>query len=501
MDRSVKSGANNERTALLQTNSLLPAMSNPLGRSVQLQSSTSEVAPLRPINSQHSIWNTPTTRSIIQSTKKSVSHASEQEDRDSDPNTTTGRPPVSQLDPLTSESLPGDRFTTITTSRSFNGDRAHGPPSDLAESYCHSNFATKSHAGAPKTLSILPNPTLACGHSSVDSGCTSSPESLDDSDLDGQPATSSNLSTDMKLEPLDRHPTITSVLVAETFPTSGREMLESAPVQPDATRGETSPRTLSAPRTDSPLWEHSTIPMLNLPEVAVASPSSQPNLVLMTWTSSELGSNLVSPIRIQLHHTGEQLMGVVQTQENSVSLAPPSHSNGREEDSDNHLGSSVPSSSSRAMLGLQGSVSSWISPPVSTKADESSLAIVTMSAARSASYSLTSSAITGGSSGIRTFVEPSRTMSIHGEPVFDHLQRGYTIPKQSLRMSVGAAVGGTAMFIMIFILHRCVYQWARRRRTGVIQIGHETGSSRDVYIELHPHQTRNPEVSHFWDDS
>jgi hypothetical protein len=431
----------NESTRLWQVNSLPPAIANPLGSSVRLQSSTSEIAPLRPMdqigNSQHSVWITPSTGSIIQSTKKPSSPASEQEDGDSDPNTTTSRPPVSQLDPLTSESLSSDGFTTITSSPSLGGDRMQGLPSDLANPYRIS--ATRSHAETPKPLSILLNPTLACSHSSVDQGCTGSLEGLADLDLDSPPVISSNLPTNMRLEPLDCHLTITSALVVETFLTPGKnvenpspkaikrlrqEILEPAPVQLDALHRKSSSEIFRARRTDSLSWKYSTITMLSLSKVAVASPSNQLNLVPLIQTLTELVSNPVLLISIQLYNTSEQLTGVVQKQENTISLTTPSHSNGREVDSHTHLGSNVPLSHSQAILGLQGSVSSRINPPVLATANESPLSNVIKSVTRSVSHSLTSSATTGGLSGIRTFIKSPRTTSIHSDPVFDHLQGG-----------------------------------------------------------------------------
>jgi hypothetical protein len=275
MDRSVSSSkinANNESTRLLQINSLPPAMAKPLESSLQLQRSTSEMVSFRPMgqtgNSQHSMWIAPTTGSIIHG-KEPVSNVSEQEDRDGDTNATTGRPPVFQPDHLTSESFSSDGVTTVTTSPSFGDDRMHGPQSALAKCYCHSIFATKSHAGAPRPLSILPNPTPACGHPTIDLGCTGSPKDLANSDLDVRPATSSQFPTDMRLEPLGPHPTIPSPLVAEAFPTSGQnaanysseatnslgqEILGSGPVQQDALHGESSSERFGARRTDSSSW-------------------------------------------------------------------------------------------------------------------------------------------------------------------------------------------------------------------------------------------------------
>jgi hypothetical protein len=45
-------------------------------------------------------------------------------------------------------------------------------------------------------------------------------------DLDSLPIISLNLLTNIRLEPLDYYLTITSILIVETFPTSGQEILE-----------------------------------------------------------------------------------------------------------------------------------------------------------------------------------------------------------------------------------------------------------------------------------
>jgi hypothetical protein len=412
---------------LLQINSLSPAMAKPLESSLQLQSSTSEMVSLKPMgqtgNSQHSMWIAPTTGSIIHS-KRPVSNVSEQEDRDGDTNITTDCTSVFQTDHLTSESFSSDGVTTVTTSPSFGGDRMHGPQSALAKCYCHSIFATKSHAGAPRPLSILPNPTPACGHPTIDLGCTGSPKDLANSDLDVRPATSSQFPTDMRLEPLGPHPTIPSPLVAEAFPTLGQnavnysseamnslgqEILGSGPVQLDALRGESSSEPFGAQRTDSSSWEYWTTAMLGLPEVAVASPSSKPSSVL---TTESIG-NPISSIRIQLYHTGERPTGIIQKQGSPASLAPPNHSNGSEGNSHTQLGSNVPSSLSRAIHD---------SSTISTRVDEGPPVTDTIwSMTTSATYLLTVATTTDCSSGIPTSVESSRTTSIHSDSVFDHL--------------------------------------------------------------------------------
>jgi hypothetical protein len=59
----------------------------------------------------------------------------------------------------------------------------HSSPLDLAKSYYYSNFAIKSHIGAPKTLLILLNPILAYSYLSINLGYIGSPNDLDDSRL------------------------------------------------------------------------------------------------------------------------------------------------------------------------------------------------------------------------------------------------------------------------------------------------------------------------------
>jgi hypothetical protein len=187
---------------------------------------------------------------------------------------------------------------------------------------------------------------------------------------------------------------------------------------------------------------------LILLEVAEPSPSSQPTLLAMTGTSTEPVYSSVSSIRVHLYHASEQLAGMVQGQESPVS--------GIEGDSITHLASNAPSSLTGAIPGLQGSVGSQISSSLPTDPVEGPPTTTMWSVSMSASHLRTSTTITDGTIGFPTSLESFRATSSHSDPVFDHLQRAYTIPKQSLGVSVGAVAGGAVIFVLVLFMHRPV---------------------------------------------
>ncbi|PYH50952.1 uncharacterized protein BO96DRAFT_351358 [Aspergillus niger CBS 101883] len=98
-------------------------------------------------------------------------------------------------------------------------------------------------------------------------------------------------------------------------------------------------------------------------------------------------------------------------------------------------------------------------------------------------------------------INTTATTSIQSDSVVDSLRRARTIPVRSLGVSVSTAVGGTTIFLLIFILHRPIYRWICRRRTGVIWIGHASAASMRHYTEPRPPHMQYPEMSHFSDDS
>ncbi|OJZ79919.1 hypothetical protein ASPFODRAFT_148484 [Aspergillus luchuensis CBS 106.47] len=100
-----------------------------------------------------------------------------------------------------------------------------------------------------------------------------------------------------------------------------------------------------------------------------------------------------------------------------------------------------------------------------------------------------------------TTTSDTATRPVDTESMFDQLRRAQPISRQSVAVSAGAASAGTAIFILTFVLHRCVHRWASRRRTGVIWIGRESNASTGSHIELLSRRSRNPEVSYFSDGS
>lgn len=100
-----------------------------------------------------------------------------------------------------------------------------------------------------------------------------------------------------------------------------------------------------------------------------------------------------------------------------------------------------------------------------------------------------------------TTTSETPTSSVDNDSVFDQLRRAQPVSRQSLRISAGVSSAGTAIFILTFVLHRFVYRWADRRRTGVIWIGREQSANSELRIELLPRMSHEPEVSYFSDGS
>ena len=100
-----------------------------------------------------------------------------------------------------------------------------------------------------------------------------------------------------------------------------------------------------------------------------------------------------------------------------------------------------------------------------------------------------------------TTTPDTATRSVDTDSMFDQLRRGQPITRQSVAVSAGATSAGIAVFILTFVLHRFVYRWVGRRRTGVIWIGREPNANRGSRIELLQRMSQNPEVSYFSDGS
>ncbi|KAL4915357.1 hypothetical protein BDW62DRAFT_188582 [Aspergillus aurantiobrunneus] len=72
-----------------------------------------------------------------------------------------------------------------------------------------------------------------------------------------------------------------------------------------------------------------------------------------------------------------------------------------------------------------------------------------------------------------TTTSDTATSAVGTDSILDQLQRAQPISRQNVGVATGAVSAGIAFFILTFVLHRFVYRWVGRRRTGVIRIGRE----------------------------
>lgn len=100
-----------------------------------------------------------------------------------------------------------------------------------------------------------------------------------------------------------------------------------------------------------------------------------------------------------------------------------------------------------------------------------------------------------------TTTSDTATSTVGTDSILDQLQRAQLISRQNVGVATGAVSAGIAFFILAFVLHRFVYRWVGRRRTGVIRIGREPNTNTNLRIESLPRRSQNPEVSYFSDGS
>ncbi len=100
-----------------------------------------------------------------------------------------------------------------------------------------------------------------------------------------------------------------------------------------------------------------------------------------------------------------------------------------------------------------------------------------------------------------TTTSDTTTSTVGTDSILDQLQRAQLISRQNVGVATGAVSAGIAFFILTFVLHRFVYRWVGRRRTGVIRIGREPNTNTNLRIESLPRRPQNPEVSYFSDGS
>jgi hypothetical protein len=100
-----------------------------------------------------------------------------------------------------------------------------------------------------------------------------------------------------------------------------------------------------------------------------------------------------------------------------------------------------------------------------------------------------------------TTTSNTATSSVDNDSILDQLQRARLISRQNMGIAAGTVFAGAAVFILTFVLHRFVYRWVGRRRTGVIWIGRDPNTNTGLRIELPPRRSQNPDASYFSDGS
>ncbi|OJZ79676.1 hypothetical protein ASPFODRAFT_213168 [Aspergillus luchuensis CBS 106.47] len=328
------------------------------------------------------------------------------------------------------------------------------------------------------------------------------------------PSTNGELIFDLETSILDSFENVTSTSKKSTWAVSHHSMSDSDPrmgvgtdqdtagtatVQLSPPKGDSPPQSTSTWCTYTPLSQYQTPTDATVSETWKATPISYPQPVLIMSTYTKPLDTPLSSARVLLHHSGEQPMGTNEAKGNYIGLIDPDHLDGLSEGSLPRYTISIPSSD-RDNDRLTGSDN----PQPSTTFISSSMAsVTTWSEAGFVDHQTASTTLDVSNSPSRTpkSTNTATATSIHSGSVIDGLRRAQTIPRRSLGMSVSAAVGGTTIFLLIFVLHRPIYRWICRRRTGVIWIGHASDASRSHHTAPRSPPMQYPEISHFSDDS
>ncbi|GKZ98607.1 hypothetical protein AnigIFM59636_004451 [Aspergillus niger] len=328
------------------------------------------------------------------------------------------------------------------------------------------------------------------------------------------PSTSGELIFDLETSILDSFENVTFTSKESTWAASHHSMSDSDPrmgvgtdqdtagtatVQLSPPKGDSPPQSTSTWCTYTPLFQYQTPADATVSETWKATPISYPKPLLIMPTYTKPLDTPLSSARVLLYHSGEQPMGTNEAKGNYIGLIDSDHLDGLSEGSLPRYTISIPSCD-RDINRLTGSDN----PQPSTTFNSSSMASVTTWSEAGFVHHQTASTtldVSNGPSRTPKSSDTATATSIHSGSVIDGLRRAQTIPRRSLGMSVSAAVGGTTIFLLIFALHRPIYRWICRRRTGVIWIGHASAASRSHHTELRSPPMQYPEMSHFSDDS
>ncbi|KAL3253883.1 hypothetical protein ABHI18_009265 [Aspergillus niger] len=475
--------------------------------------SASTITDHHPGHIQHTTWQTPSVLPVISSTKCPASKASEDRQGTADLKTTTASSLSLHPASFNPSVFSGSRPSRPSTSEHDHDDTTFGVPSRVPQPPPTTIFKTKQDI----TVSQFVSADLTSKSKLVPNIRTSSADTVTlIASLKVGPSSSPSgqLVADFETPILDSFQYVTSTSKESTLPVSHYSLSDGDPRKGDGVDQDTveiatiqlSPLGWDGPAqstgtwcTHQPLLQYQTHSHATVSETWKATPISYPQPLLIMQTYTKPLDTPLSSARVLLYHSGEQPMGTKEEKGNHIDLADSDHSDGLPKGSLPQYTIRTPSPD-RDDNRLTGSDN----PQPRTTFDSSPMtSVTTWSEAGFVDHLTASMTLDVSNSPSKTpkSTNAAATTSIHSDSVIDSLRRARTIPGRSLGVSVSTAVGGTTMFLLIFFLHRPIYRWICRRRTGVIWIGHASAASRRHYTEPRSPHMQYPEMSHFSDDS
>ncbi|OJZ81147.1 hypothetical protein ASPFODRAFT_222844 [Aspergillus luchuensis CBS 106.47] len=439
--------------------------------------SASTITDHHPGHIQHSTWQTPSVLPVISSTKCPASKASEDRQGTADLKTTTASSLSLHPASFNPSVFSGSRPSRPSTSEHDHDNTTFGVPSRVPQPPPTTIFKTKQDI----TVSQFVSADLTSKSKLVPNIRTSSADTVTlIASLKVGPSSSPSgqLVADFETPILDSFQYVTSTSKESTLPVSHYSLSDGDPRKGDG--------------VDQDTVETATIQLSPLGWDGPAQSTG-------TWYLHEAVGYPLSSARVLLYHSGEQPMGTKEEKGNHIDLADSDHSDGLPKGSLPQYTIRTPSPD-RDDNRLTGSDN----PQPRTTFDSSPMtSVTTWSEAGFVDHLTASMTLDVSNSPSKTpkSTNAAATTSIHSDSVIDSLRRARTIPGRSLGVSVSTAVGGTTIFLLVFVLHRPIYRWICRRRTGVIWIGHASAASRRHYTEPRSPHMQYPEMSHFSDDS
>ncbi|KAL4912588.1 hypothetical protein BDW62DRAFT_194269 [Aspergillus aurantiobrunneus] len=318
--------------------------------------------------------------------------------------------------------------------------------------------------------------------------------------------------------PLDFAPTTTAAPLAETLPapekiiTVSIPTVWSSPNQEDSLDQEAGSAAYIGPVEDpSQLHRTSYAHRLSHKQPATSTPTQAADALSRSWQKFAVTRTpaklLITPLfsgHDQMVGNGESLNAIAERETALIGSSTPTVLNEHDGGGLALHPSNMPSSRSRSFAkteeicdsGLRGTSAR---PIKESRTTSTSINMVSGKPAAPTNTPTVPHGPEGRPS--TTTTSDTATSAVGTDSNLDQLQRAQLISRQNVGVATGAVSAGIAFFILTFVLHRFVYRWVSRRRTGVIRIGREPNTNTNLRIESLPRRPQNPEVSYFSDGS